>query len=174
VPNWNPLLIEELKSAVQNDPFWSDFLARFISGSSPYAIHLAIFVKPYLDLVLNGRKTIESRFSSRRIIPYERVNSGDVVLLKESGGDIVGLCRIAYAWFYKLDIHSWQTIREEYTQALCAQDPDFWEKRKAASFATLMQLCQVHKISPIKISKRDRRGWVCLHYSQQKLEGVEQ
>ena len=171
--NWNLSLVEELQSAVQSDPFWADYLDRFTSEPSPFAIHLAIFVEPYLDLVLNGRKTIESRFSSRRVIPYKRVNSGDMVLLKQSGGNIVGLCLIAHAWFYELDIHSWHTIREEFAKALCAQDPLFWDKRKAASFATLMQLREVRRISPIKISKTDRRGWVVLHSPQQKLMGPE-
>ena len=171
--NWNPSLIEELQSAVKNDSFWSDYLGSYISQSAPFAIHLAIFVDPYLDLVLKGHKTIESRFSSRRVMPYGRVNSGDMVLLKKSGGDIVGLCLIAHAWYYHLDIHSWQAIREDYAKALCAQDPAFWDKRKAASFATLMQLGEVRRISPISIDKRDRRGWVLLHSQQQKLGGLE-
>ncbi|MFC1970056.1 hypothetical protein ACFLVV_02430 [Chloroflexota bacterium] len=93
-----------------------------------------------------------------------------MVLLKESGGNIVGLCLIAHAWFYELDINSWYTIREGFAKALCAQDPDFWDKRKAASFATLMKLHEVRKISPIKISKTDRRGWVVLHSPQHRLE----
>ena len=41
-----------------------------------------------------------------------------------------------------------------------AQDPEFWEHRRAASYATLMSIDHVLALKPIEWEKRDRRGWV--------------
>ncbi|KKM09381.1 hypothetical protein LCGC14_1722920, partial [marine sediment metagenome] len=49
-----------------------------------------------------------------------------------------------------------------FESALCAQDPQFWESRKHASYATLIKLREFNSISPIKFRKKDRRGWVVL------------
>ncbi len=164
-------LVDELQSAVQGDPFWESYLKQLTSPASvPFALHLAILVEPYLQFILDGKKTVESRFSTRRFAPYNRVDKGDVVLLKQSSGPIVGVCQVAYAWFYQLDPESWRTIREDFAAALCAQDPDFWKEREAASFATLMRIRHVKSIEPIKFAKRDRRGWVVLHESSGQLQ----
>ncbi|WP_392530074.1 hypothetical protein [Nostoc sp. C117] len=113
---------------------------------------------------------MESRFSTRKFAPYNRVDKGDVVLLKQSSGPIVGLCQVNYVWFYQLDPASWQTIKEDFATAICAQDPDFWKEREAATFATLMRIQHVKPIEPIKFVKRDRRGWVVLHESSSQLQ----
>jgi hypothetical protein len=164
-------LVDQLRSAVQGDSFWESYLQRLKSpDSATFTLHLAILVEPYLQYILDGKKTVESRFSSRRFAPYNRVDKGDVVLLKQSSGPIVGVCQVAYVWFYQLDPESWQTIREDFAAALCAQDPDFWKEREAASFATLMRIQHVKSIEPINFAKRDRRGWVVLHEGTGQLQ----
>lgn len=52
--------------------------------------HLAIFTQPYLDLILSGEKTIESRFGVRRSIPYNKVKERDKIIMKESSGMLKG------------------------------------------------------------------------------------
>jgi hypothetical protein len=148
---------------VKGDGFWEPYLRALWNGRRhAFSVHLAIFVEPYLGYLLEGHKTVESRFSAVRCPPYRRVQRGDVLLLKLSGGAVVGICQVGQTWFYRLDPRSWQTIRKEFTQALCAQDPSFWESRQRASFATLMQVENVRRIDPIPWIKRDRRGWVVL------------
>lgn len=144
-----------------DDFYWEEKISQF-SKDTPYGIHLAIFVEPYLQYVLDGKKTVESRFSINHCAPHNRVFSGDVLLLKKSGGPIVGMCEVSNVWFYNLDKNSWSEIRREFTQALCAQDPEFWSKRKLASFATLMKIKKPVKTKPVYLDKRDRRGWVVL------------
>lgn len=164
-------LLTDLLEAVQNDAFWHLCLAPLVSDKPPsFALHLGIFVGPYLQYILEGRKTIESRFSTRRLAPYQHVGVGDVLLLKQASGPIVGLCQITHVWFYSLDPQSWQTIRDSFTQALCAQDPEFWAVRAHASFATLMRIQHVQAIPPITYQKRDRRGWVVLRPATEQLE----
>jgi hypothetical protein len=156
-------LLAQVRMSLVGDGFWEKYLQSHTSEHPlPFAIHLAIFVEPYLRYVLEGRKTVESRFSMRRSAPFERVRRGDILLLKRSGGPLMGITYVADAWFYRLDPQSWNEIRTEYTKALCAQDPSFWHDRKSASFASLMRLEHVRALMPIKYQKSDRRGWVVL------------
>jgi hypothetical protein len=50
--------------------------------------HLVILHKPYLELILAGTKTVESRLSRRRHPAAARLRPGDVLYLKQAGGDV--------------------------------------------------------------------------------------
>jgi hypothetical protein len=166
--NHNTTLLADLAAAVQGDAFWEPYLATL--RQETIALHLAIFVEPYLQYVLEGKKTVESRFATRRFAPYQQVSSGDVLLLKASGGPIMGICQVAQVWFYHLDPESWQFIQAHFTEALCAQDPAFWTTRQHATFATLMRVCHVYRLAPFPFAKRDRRGWVVLRQAAEQME----
>lgn len=161
-------LFADLSAAVRGDEFWEPYLSTL--GQEASTLHLAIFVEPYLQYVLDGKKTVESRFATRRFAPYQQVCNGDVLLLKASGGPIVGICQVAQVWFYHLDPESWKFIQTRFTEALCAQDPAFWTSRQHATFATLMRIHHVHRIAPISYVKRDRRGWVVLHRADAQMK----
>jgi cytidylate kinase len=133
-------------------------------------VHIAVFVEPFLRLVIEGRKTIESRFSLTRRAPFKQVAVGDLVLLKKSGGPIVGSCRVAQTWFYAIDPASWKHIRTEFSQAICAEDPEFWSKRAEAKYATLLRIEDVRTFAPRTFPKKDRRGWVVLRRATEKLK----
>lgn len=157
-------LLTELRRSIGKNECWQRVIAGFDGagrkGSS--ALHLAILVEPYLTYILEGRKTIESRFSVNRIAPYAHLRQGDVIILKQSSGPILGTCRVARVWFYRLEPNSWREIRHRFAKGLCADDPGFWAARRRASFATLMQLEDVKRMEPLTLRKRDRRGWVVL------------
>lgn len=168
------LLIEELIASVQGDPFWENYFNQFLSQlHSSFGLHLAILVEPYLQFILEGKKTIESRFSVNRCPPYKHICKGDIILLKRSGGPIVGLCQVTDAWFYHLNSESWSSIKENFSMAICAQGPDFWTAREGASFATLMRIRHVKSITPITYTKRDRRGWIVLQPAHLQLSFEE-
>ncbi len=159
-------IIEEIYPKVNGDSYWENALDEVISStSSSTGIHLAIFTEPFLEYVLDGRKTIESRFGIRRIAPYGQVSTGDLLLLKKTGGPIVGICLVSDVWFYLLHPESLKELKDKFSVALCAQDPSFWIKRESASFATLMKIKAVRSIQPVTFPKRDRRGWVVLRTS---------
>jgi adenylate kinase family enzyme len=161
--NGSPSPFDNLQRVVADDPYWAERLGPIFDGEAhSFSLHLAVFVEPYLGYLLGGRKTVESRFSAVRCPPYRRVQPGDAVLLKASGGPIVGLCQVRQTWFYRLDPDSWRFIRKEFTEALCAQDPEFWRSREHASFATLLLVENVRRVSPVPWAKRDRRGWVVI------------
>jgi hypothetical protein len=132
------------------------------------ALHLAILREPYLQFVLEGKKTVETRFAKRACPPYQRVAEGDVVLLKRAGGEIVGICTVSKVWFYKLDPKSLALIKGKFGAAICPADDSFWEDRKDASVATLMLIENVARVEGVAIPKRDRRGWVVFKETQQQ------
>jgi hypothetical protein len=157
-------LIQHLKFSLDSDSYWSRYLESVHSSelkSLTSSIHLAIFGEPFLQFLLDGKKTIESRFSINKCAPFNKVAKGDLLLIKKSGGPIVAICTVKERWYYKLNKHSWDEIRQ-YQDALCANDPSFWEERQDASFATLIMIGNMKKINPIEFEKRDRRGWVVI------------
>lgn len=163
---WQEQSVAAVSSAARSDAFWRDYLlgerASISRQGPPFAVHLAVFNQPYLDFVLEGRKTVESRFSAVRCPPYQRVKTGDVLLLKPAGGPIVGLCLVQHVWFYTLNRSSWHEVRRTFARELCAQDPEFWKARAHAQFATLMRVTKPTTIRAVECEKRDRRGWVVL------------
>ncbi|MHB0965781.1 MAG: ASCH domain-containing protein [Bellilinea sp.] len=160
---WDSFVIEELLPTVEDDLLWYEYLkSATYDNISPVGIHLAVFNEPYLTYVLNGQKTVESRFALKKIAPFKQISSGDILLLKKSSGPILGLCKVSEVWFYDLSPNLLEDIRADFAQALCAQDPAFWEQRNHAAYATLLLITCVKCITPIRYPKKDRRGWVVL------------
>ncbi len=165
---WIKSAIQDLEDRLEADPSplmgFDPFKSEAAAGLT---VHLAVFVEPYLQFILDGRKTVESRFSSKRCAPYGVVQPGDLVLLKQSGGPVLGICQVAEVWFYRLDPSSWREIRT-FANALCVSDPKFWSTRQNASYATLMRIQRARTIQPFVVPKRDRRGWVILQKPQDR------
>ena len=61
--------------------------------------HLAIFDKDTAEKINQGKKSFELRVSQRRIPPFGRVQSGDTVLVKVSGGKLVGQFQVGEVLF---------------------------------------------------------------------------
>lgn len=162
---WVAILLQSLRTELGDDPFWSRIAEQKNDDSSRFGIHIAVLVEPYLERILEGKKTVESRFSINRSPPYGYVREGDLIFLKRVGGPICAITRLGQIWFYKLDPRSWKSIRTEHAAALCIQDQSFWKSREKASYATLMQLAAVRRITPVTIPKKDRRGWVVIRES---------
>jgi hypothetical protein len=164
--NWKLDLLGRLLTLCSDTPFADAFATNGSVG-----IHLAIFVEPYLDLLLQGKKTIESRFSVNKHAPFEQVRKGDILVLKKSSGPVCGLCKVANVWFYRLDPSTWPDI-ERHAEALCMDGSSFWEKKRAASFATLMQVEDVHRIEEFAIDKEDPRSWVIIKRTAPAEQGT--
>ena len=155
-------LLDDLHERAAANPAWTGTLAAFPPGRlPPVSLHLAVLTEPHLDLVLDGQKTVESRFAATRQPPYRRAAAGDIVLLKRTAGPVVGVCRVARVWHYRLDSASWAHLRRVFARPLCASEA-FFESRSAAVYATLLRLAEVRPMPPLPTAKRDRRGWVIL------------
>lgn len=156
-------VLESVAEVLKHDPYWTHRWSEVWEQTDEApALHLAIFVEPFLTYILEGRKTIESRFSLRRTAPFGRVAPDDVLMLKASGGPVAALCRVRKVWFYELEPKSWRDIRDQFAEPLCATDNAFWAERESAQYATLMQITDIRSIPPLEVPKRDRRGWVII------------
>lgn len=127
--------------------------------------HLAIFSGHLADLILNGQKTIESRFSKAKIAPFGQVSVGDIVYIKPSGGEIIGQFRVNKVINYDgLDYQDILNIQNIYNNKILADDM-YWASKKDAHYGTLIFIgeCNQFITSPLKIRKRDQRGWVVLN-----------
>jgi hypothetical protein len=153
---------EEIRKALVGDSVWGQVLGSPGSELPSFGIHLAVFIEPFLGYVLDGSKTVESRFSVNRCAPFGKVKPGDAILLKEAGGPVVGIARVPLVWSYHLDEPSWRIIRTQFADALRVQDLEFWEQKRDAFYATLMSIDRVRSFKPIGWDKKDRRGWVVM------------
>jgi hypothetical protein len=151
-------IIAHLREHLFKEPFWQRRLERVVEGDA--ALHLAVFREPFLSLLLEGKKTIESRFSVNRVVPYGAVGADDLLLLKRTSGPVVGLALADSPGYYELDPRAWHEIRSKFAKAICANGDSFWSERAHARYATLIPIKTAVALAPFEIDKRDRRGWV--------------
>ena len=126
--------------------------------------HLAIFKGDGANLILSGKKTIESRFSRKKNVPFLQISAGDLVYIKPSGKDIIGQFMVKKVIFIDgLEIREIREIRERWGKEL-AVDEAYWKRKETAKYGTLIFIGEVDAFitSPIKIPKKDLRGWVVL------------
>jgi len=159
-------LLGNLRQGLSQNPFWAEKLR--LGRTTDFTLHLAVLREPYLRFILEGRKTIETRFAKRPCPPFERVRKDDVIMLKRTPGDVIGICVVEAVWFYRLDPKSLAFIKAKFGPAICPADSSFWQERKEASVATLILIDKVTPIEPFKIEKRDRRGWVVFNGADQQ------
>ena len=166
-------LVSALKSSTEGHQFWEPYLRKLSSSEPmPFSVHLAVLWEPFLSYILDGSKTVESRFSRHRIAPYQAVERGDVVLLKKTAArSISAVCMVSGVWFYQLDAASLAEIKRGFSRALRADGASFWHHRSKAQYATLMRIKDVHVTPAIGLRKRDRRGWVVLYNRAQNELG---
>lgn len=126
--------------------------------------HLAIFKGEGAELILSGKKTIESRFSKKKNPPYGVISAGDLVYIKPSGKDIIGQFRVKKVIFYNgLEEEDILEIKKNYGRAI-AQDNGYWDKKLDSKYGSLIFIGEVDPFltPPIKFNKKDLRGWVVL------------
>ncbi len=126
--------------------------------------HLAIFKGLAGELILTGKKSIESRFSKRKDPPFGQISSGDLVYIKPSGQDIIGQFRVKKVIFFDgLDKETLEEIKERYGKEI-QSDESYWKTNKDAKYGTLIFIGESNQFltSPIRVPKKSHRGWVVL------------
>ncbi len=126
--------------------------------------HLAIFKGDGGEKILLGKKLIESRFSKRKDPPFGAISKGDLVYIKPSGKDIIGQFRVKKVIFYDgLEEEGLEQIRKEFGKAI-ATGEGYWSGKASSRYATLIFIGEFSRFitSPIRIPKKDHRGWVVL------------
>ena len=141
--------------------------------------HLAVLLPQRIELILDGHKTIGSWFTKTRRAPYGKVNKGDIVYMKESGGLVKGQFTVAKVETFDtitsvdvLDIyanygeeifgilHFSEEWDECYKSGLLAEELKDWNNSKYATLIHITDLIPFAK--PFPFPKRDQRSWLLL------------
>jgi ASC-1-like (ASCH) protein len=124
--------------------------------------HLVILKKPYLGAILAGRKKVESRFTRTKRYAFGRVLAGDKLFLKVSSGPVCATAIIGEVKnFENLTPKQIIKIKQQYNHHIRAGD-EYWQSKADCRFGFLVWLRDVRAIEPVRIRKKDWRGWVVL------------
>lgn len=133
--------------------------------------HLAIystkaFGEDYIEMMLAGVKTVDSKFTYRRTAPYARLREGDVVYLKESSGPVRGRITIGAVVDSELsepeDIMRYLSpvyrelgiIDEEHLMRV-------WRSHASKRFVCQWRILKPERAHhPVRVYKNDMRTWV--------------
>lgn len=128
--------------------------------------HLALFTKGYIDLILNGSKTIESRFSKIKCAPYNKVSKGDLIYMKEISGPIKGI-------FVVEEVQTFTDLTHDDVNAIdMANREDIFgtnlftahiKRWKECRYATLMKVGKrIQVVHPPYYDNKGRSAWKVL------------
>jgi ASC-1-like (ASCH) protein len=124
--------------------------------------HLAILKRPYLNAVLDGKKTIEARLTKTKRQPFGQIDVGDFVYLKRASGPICATAKVSAVKIYenlsRLEISK---IKKLYNKQICGNQ-SYWQSKSDSRYALLIWFEDVKEISSVNISKKDQRAWVIL------------
>lgn len=126
-------------------------------------LHLAIFAPGYIDKIFTGQKTLESRFSKIRCEPYGTIEQGDLVLMKKSGGPIVGYFVAGKVTFYEIvsPEHLMGLVKNRWSELAITKD--FLKDRLDSKFLTIIGVTKPTKFRfPVLVKKKSLHGWVGL------------
>lgn len=124
-------------------------------------IHLAIFSGPYFDYIVKGTKTIESRWSKNKGLPYKKIKTKDIVIVKQSGGAVIGYFYAGDCLFFDFKEDDINEVFKKYRAPLCIDD-EFIKTKQNSNYATLITVGKYQKCEPFKINKKGMSPWMIL------------
>ena len=123
------------------------------------AVFYAILIQPYLDEILSGIKTVDSRFTKNRIAPYKKVKIGDILYFKLSGGLVYGKAEVEKVlYFDELTPAKVKSIFDQYNTQIRAR-LEFIEQKLTSEYATLMWLTNVTRVTPFAVEHHGQSSW---------------
>lgn len=125
--------------------------------------HLAVVRRAYLDLILSGEKTIESRLTKVRCAPFGRIERGDGVFFKEPSGPVRARARVARVRIHEnLTPGGVRDLRRRHNGRIHGER-DYWSAKRDARYAVLIWLDHVEPAADWSVKPRlHGRGWLCL------------
>jgi hypothetical protein len=137
--------------------------------------HIAILShKSVLDKILSGEKTVESRFSRVKGLPFGSISAGDIVYFKLSGGQVLGKAKVAAIEEHEnLNPRRIEELAQRYSHELAISE-DFLARKLESKFATLIFLAEVETCDPWNYKQDGRSGWIILPESTNDATASEQ
>lgn len=129
------------------------------------ACHLAILLKPYVDMVLDGRKTMESRLTRHPLPPFRCIEPGERIYIKISGGPIAATALAGEVRFFEgMTPRDVQAIRRDHNDGIRG-DAGYWQRKKWSRYATLVHLRDVQPASDGPRVRSQGMAWFVLDES---------
>ena len=121
--------------------------------------HLAILNKSWklLDKILSGEKTIESRWYVTKRIPWNKIQKGETIYLKNSGEPVTAKATVEKVTQLELDKEKVLKLLKIYGLAIGIVEgkiPEFYERFKDKKYCILINLKEPQKIEPFNIDKK--------------------
>lgn len=123
--------------------------------------HLAIYFDNLADKILTGEKTVDFRFSKAKVAPYLMAGKGEIVLVKNTGGKVIGQAEIDNVLFYdNIFPVKIKQIKDDYLKRANITDDTFNRMKKGRKYLSIIFFVNPQRfIAPLMILKHDRRGW---------------
>lgn len=118
--------------------------------------HIAFLSKrlKLLDNILNGEKTIESRWYITKKAPFGRIGVGDVIYFKETGENVTAKARVSdLRFFYGLNPEKIKSIIWEFGSRI-GVDVSYVDNVKYKKMCALIFLTDVRRVEPFNINKK--------------------
>lgn len=158
---WKDKLLSDLLSVLESEVLGKAYVSHI--NESDVNIHLAIFTDPFLSYLLDGLKTFESRLSINKIAPYGKVYKNDIVIVKKSGGEILGIFTVNSVCYYSnLNPSLIKTIDDTYGERIMWNASEFLASKSSSNFLTLIEVSDLRIFMPFEIMKKDRGSWVLI------------
>jgi hypothetical protein len=125
--------------------------------------HVAVLLPRYVDLLLAGRKTVESRLSLTRREPLCAVAPGERIYFKERGGPIRAVATVEAAEFFgPLTPRLVRMLRGRLNAGVMG-DAAYWAAKAEARYASFFHLSDVEPaLQGPPIPVLHGRAWVTL------------
>lgn len=122
--------------------------------------HAAILLPEYIDAIISGRKTVESRLSLNRREPFGTVSVGETLYFKARGGAYFARATIERVEFHEqLTPARVRAIRSRLNRAILGST-EYWQAKRSARYATLMWFGSVEPIAAaVPFVFRPRAAW---------------
>ena len=124
--------------------------------------HLVILKKPYLGMILEGRKRIELRLYKTKHPAFGRVFAGDNLFLKVNSGPVCAIAAVEKVKIFENLIPAKiLDLKQQYNHEIGGGD-GYWQSKMDCKYCLLVWLKDVKTIEPVRIQKKDWRAWVVL------------
>lgn len=109
-------------------------------------LHVAVLLKPYLDAVLDGRKTVECRLTIYPRVPYDAIEVGELIYFKQSSGPYRATAQAEHVIFEKdLTPKRVAQLQHDYNDLVCGE-PRYWNAKRNSRYATFIWLKDVQPV----------------------------
>jgi ASC-1-like (ASCH) protein len=144
----------------------------------PTMDHIAIMKKEWglIPKILNGQKTIESRWYKTKIAPWDKIHKGDLIYFKDSGSPVTARAKVTTVAQYTindndeaLEIMIKNAEADLGTRTIPSSVKDYIMNK---NYAIFVSFDSVEPIKPFDINK-EGFGMQCAWISVENIESVK-